>query len=91
MPLKMVAQILCAHVFAFDCVCVCSCVCVCVFTKLQQVCGGEVTVGQVQAAAVRLLPQPLEEETQTAPSLVCLALRHLGNRWSHRNPQAFTH
>ena len=79
------------HTFLPLIVYVCARACVCVFTKLQQVCGGEVTVGQVQPVAVRLLPQPLEEETQTAPSLVCLALRHLGNRWSHRNPQAFTH
>lgn len=41
-------------------------------TELQQVCGGEITVSQAETPAVHLLPQLLQEETNSAPAHVLL-------------------
>lgn len=51
-------------------------------TELQQVCGGEVTVSEAETPAVRFLPQPLQEEANSAPAEVSGAVCGLGSSWN---------
>lgn len=43
-------------------------------TELQQVCGGEIAVGQAETPAVHLLSQLLQEEANSAPAHFTLAV-----------------
>lgn len=60
-------------------------------TELQQVCSRQIAVSQTQTAAVRFLPQLLQENTHSSPAGITLALHRCRSSWNKQKQLLQSH